>query len=41
MKHAYFDELRLESTTLPSGSKLPDLFDFSEEEKSSMDEELY
>lgn len=41
MKHSYFDELRLESTTLPNGSKLPDLFDFSKEERSSMDDDIY
>jgi hypothetical protein len=31
--HPYFDELREESTRIPNGNRLPDLFDFSDEEK--------
>lgn len=30
--HPFFDELRLESTTLPNGNALPDLFNFCREE---------
>ena len=40
MKHPYFDVLRLENTTLPNGSPLPDLFDFSKEEISSADKDI-
>lgn len=35
--HPFFDELREEKTRLPSGSKLPDLFDFQKEEIASVD----
>ncbi len=38
--HEYFDELRDEATTLPDGSPLPPLFDFSEDELESLSEEL-
>jgi len=38
--HEYFDELRDEATTLPDGSPLPSLFDFSEDELESLSEEL-
>ena len=40
MLHAYFDELRDEKTTLPNGSPLPDLFDFSKEERMSTEEAI-
>lgn len=30
LDHAYFDELRQQSTRLPNGNCLPDLFNFSE-----------
>jgi glycogen synthase kinase 3 beta len=33
--HPFFDDLRKQETTLPNGQKLPELFDFSEEEKGS------
>ena len=33
LKHKFFDELRLEGTKLPNGQPLPDLFDFSQEER--------
>ena len=32
LKHKFFDELRQESTKLPNGQPLSDLFDFSPEE---------
>ena len=35
LKHKFFDELRLESTKLPNGQPLPDLFDFSPEERKA------
>ena len=35
LQHPFFDELRNQGTVLPNGQKLPDLFDFSEEEKGS------
>jgi glycogen synthase kinase 3 beta len=31
--HPFFDELRDENTRIPNGNALPDLFDFTEEEK--------
>ena len=33
MKHTFFDELREETTKLPGGVELPELFDFSFEER--------
>lgn len=38
--HPFFDELRLESTRLPTGDPLPPLFDFTEHELSSPPELL-
>jgi len=35
LQHQFFDELREEETKLPNNQKLPDLFDFCEEEISS------
>jgi glycogen synthase kinase 3 beta len=35
LQHQFFDDLRLQETKLPNGQPLPDLFDFSEEEKGS------
>ena len=40
MKHTFFDELREESTKLPGGVELPELFDFSPEERSAADSEI-
>jgi len=36
--HPFFDELRLEGTTLPNGNTLPDLFNFSKEELMQCDQ---
>lgn len=33
--HPFFDELRDENTKLPNGNALPDLFNFTKEEKSA------
>ena len=38
--HPFFDELRDESTKLPNGSALPELFNFTQEEKSSTTPEV-
>ena len=38
--HEYFDELRDEATTLPDGSPLPPLFNFSDGELESLSDEL-
>jgi serine/threonine protein kinase len=38
--HAYFDELREESTVLPDGSPLPPLFNFVEDELDGLSDEL-
>ena len=38
--HSYFEDLRLEKTTLPNGSPLPDLFNFKEEELLSADPQI-
>jgi serine/threonine protein kinase len=38
--HQFFDELRDEKTRLPSGNKLPDLFDGLREEINSIDSTL-
>ena len=35
LAHPFFDELRDENTRIPNGNPLPDLFDFTEEEKRS------
>lgn len=35
LAHSFFDELRDENTRIPNGNRLPDLFDFSDEEKRS------
>ena len=35
LQHQFFDDLRRSDTKLPNGQPLPDLFDFSEEEKGS------
>ena len=35
--HPFFDELRNESTTLPNGNALPDLFNFTNEELMQCD----
>jgi len=37
--HPFLDELREEKTTLPNGSLLPDLFNFTKEELSKLSEE--
>ena len=34
--HPFFDELRSEQTRLPSGSKLPDLFNWTDEERGTV-----
>ena len=36
LTHPYFDELRTEDLILPDGTKVPDLFDFTEEEKRTV-----
>jgi glycogen synthase kinase 3 beta len=41
LTHSFFDELRDEKTRLPSGNKLPDLFDFGKEEITSADPAIY
>jgi len=33
--HPFFDELRVEGTTLPNGNPLPELFNFAKEELMS------
>ena len=33
--HNWFQELRLEDTILPNGQPLPDLFNFTDEERGS------
>jgi glycogen synthase kinase 3 beta len=38
--HPFFDELRLETTRLPSGESLPPLFDFTAHELNSSPELL-
>jgi len=38
--HQFFDELRQESTTLPNGSPLPELFNFTREEIMQADPQL-
>jgi len=35
LAHSFFDELRDENTRIPNGNALPDLFDFTEEEKKA------
>ena len=35
LTHPFFDDLRKKETMLPNGQPLPDLFDFSEEERGS------
>ena len=38
--HPFFDELRQESTTLPNGNALPELFTFTREELMQADPQL-
>ena len=40
LQHSFFDELRDASCRLPNGDPLPDLFDFTEEERSLVSEEV-
>jgi hypothetical protein len=40
LKHPFFDELRDQKTTLPNGTPLPDFFNFTTEESSSVTTEL-
>jgi serine/threonine protein kinase len=35
LTHPFFDDLRKQGVVLPNGQPLPDLFDFSEEERNS------
>lgn len=39
LRHPFFDDLRDEKTRLPTGAKLPDLFNFSKEEIISVDQD--
>jgi len=38
--HPFFDELRDENTKLPNGNPLPELFNFTKEEKSATTAEI-
>ncbi len=38
--HKYFDLLKTKDAKLPNGNPLPDLFDFTDEERSSMPESV-
>ncbi len=38
--HPFFDELRDENTKLPNGNPLPELFNFTKEEKSATTPEI-
>jgi len=38
LQHKFFDDLRNQDTKLPNGQPLPDLFDFTEEERGSTTE---
>lgn len=40
LQHQFFDELRADNVKLPNNQPLPDLFDFSEEEKGSTTAEV-
>lgn len=40
LRHSFFDELRVQTTHLPSGRELPRLFDWSEQEREGMPEDL-
>ena len=39
LAHPFFDELRDQKTTLPNGNPLPNLFNFTKEELSKMNDE--
>jgi glycogen synthase kinase 3 beta len=40
ISHPFFDELREKNTKLPNGNAMPDLFDFTKEEITSVSPEL-